>query len=181
MIEVGKSAPGGADPRIKWIQGTAEEAPLDGPYALIVCGQSMHWMDWDIVYPRFGALLRPGAVLAIVEAWDAPAWADDLRAIISRYSANQHAMVQFGRSGLLEEEKRGLFRRTGERRTAPMTVRQPTEEYIASHHARSGLATHRIGAERSAAFDAELRDLLRPYGGMVEFEVTGQVIWGRPL
>jgi len=180
MIEAGKRLAGGADWRIRWILGTAEEAPLDGPYSLIVCGQSLHWMDWEVVYPRFRVLLQPDAILAIVDVRDAPEWADKLRAIIGRYSANQHQHARLAIGDLLEEEKRGLFRRAGERRTAAILVRQPVDEYIASHHAMSGLATHRIGAERAAAFDSEVRDLLRPYGDTIEFEVTGQVIWGRP-
>lgn len=182
MIEAGTRAPGGADPHIRWIHGTAEDAALDGPYALVVCGQSLHWMDWDVVYPRFRDALRPEAVLAIVDAEEHPRWEDELRAIIRRYSANQSYLgLQRTLSTPLEEEKRGLFRKIGERRTEPVVVRQRTEDYIASHHAMSGLATHRIGSERAAAFDAELRDLLAAYGDLVEVEVTGYVIWGRPL
>jgi SAM-dependent methyltransferase len=182
MIEAGKRATSGGDPRIRWIHGTAEETPLDGPYALIVCGQSMHWMDWDVVYPRFRDALRAEAFVAIVNAEEKVSWEASLTAIIKRFSANQsHPGLQPGLGAKLEEEKRGLFRKVGEQRTAPVVVRQPAEDYIASHHAMSGLATHRIGAERAAAFDAEVRDLLAPFGGTVEIEVTGHVIWGRPL
>lgn len=181
MIEAGRRAPGGADPRIRWIQGTAEDGALGGPYALIVCGQSMHWMDWDVVYPRFREVLGPDAVVAIVDAHETPPWRDALQEIIRRYSANRNYTFRREMAVPLEEEKRGLFRQTGERRTVPVAVRQATEEYIASHHAMSGLATHRIGTERAAAFDAELRELLAPYGDTVEVQVTGYVVWGRPL
>lgn len=180
MIEAGRAEPGGIDARIRWIQGTAEDASLEGPYALIVCGQSMHWMDWEVVYPRFRGVLRPDAVLALLDVQEAPLWGDALRAIIARYSAIRRTVTR-ELSLPLEEEQRGLFKATGERRTAPVVVRQRKEDYIASHHAMSGLATRRIGADRAAAFDAELREMLAPYGATLDIEVTGYVVWGRPL
>src|SRR3989442_380 len=54
--------------RIRWIQGRAEDAPLLPPYGLITAGASIHWMDANIVMPRFGAVLAPGGRLAIVDS-----------------------------------------------------------------------------------------------------------------
>ncbi|HET8570201.1 MAG TPA: class I SAM-dependent methyltransferase [Candidatus Limnocylindria bacterium] len=181
MVQAGSRAPGGDDHRIRWIMGTAEEAPLSGPYDLIVCGQSLHWMDWDVVYPRFRRLLAEDAFLASVDVDDEPPWADALRAIVRRYSANRDHIGKRREGQPLIEETRGLFTRAGERRTAPATVRQGVDDYVASHHAMSGLATHRIGAERAAAFDDEVRRLLAPYGDPLELSVTARVTWGRPL
>lgn len=53
MLEAGRELPGGDDPRIRWIHGRAEDAALDGPYGLITCGASLHWMDLDAVLSRF--------------------------------------------------------------------------------------------------------------------------------
>jgi trans-aconitate methyltransferase len=66
MIALGKQLPGGDDPRIRWIVGRVEEATLEAPYGLIAAGESLHWMDWDTVLPRFAAALEPGGFLAIV-------------------------------------------------------------------------------------------------------------------
>jgi 2-polyprenyl-3-methyl-5-hydroxy-6-metoxy-1,4-benzoquinol methylase len=46
MIEAGKGLPGGGHPRLRWIIGRAEDAPLRPPYALVTAGSSLHWMDW---------------------------------------------------------------------------------------------------------------------------------------
>src|SRR5690242_11835978 len=35
MVAAGRALPGGADPRLRWIVGRAEDAPLAPPYALI--------------------------------------------------------------------------------------------------------------------------------------------------
>lgn len=65
MIAAGQGRPGGADPRLSWIIGSLETADLRPPYSLIVTGDSLHWMDWEIVLPRFAAVLGPGRFLAI--------------------------------------------------------------------------------------------------------------------
>src|SRR5687767_14999630 len=66
MVAIGKSLPSGEHPHIHWRLGMAEEAPLDPPYGLATAGESLHWMDWDVVLPRVARSLVPGAVLAIV-------------------------------------------------------------------------------------------------------------------
>lgn len=65
----------------KWIHGFAEDAPLAGPYALIVAGASLHWMAWDVVLPRFRGMLTPRRTLVIVEYHETPKpWDADLGA-----------------------------------------------------------------------------------------------------
>ena len=44
-----------------------ETAPLDPPYALVTAGESLHWMAWEVVLPRFAAALVPGGLLAIAD------------------------------------------------------------------------------------------------------------------
>src|SRR4051794_7774514 len=66
MLEKARTLPGGDNPRINWILGRAEDREVRPPYALITAGQSLHWMDWDVVMPRFQTLLTPQGFLAIV-------------------------------------------------------------------------------------------------------------------
>jgi len=61
MIARGRALPGGDEPRIRWILGRAEDAPLSPPYGLITVGASLHWMRPDEVLPRFRDALAPGA------------------------------------------------------------------------------------------------------------------------
>src|SRR6266487_724269 len=52
MIEIGRDLPCGTASNIRWIIGKLEDVPLDPPYALVTAGESLHWMDWEIVLPR---------------------------------------------------------------------------------------------------------------------------------
>src|SRR5207249_11344890 len=51
MLREARRMRGADDPRIRWIQGTAEAAPLDPPYGLVTAGVSIHWLDPDVVMP----------------------------------------------------------------------------------------------------------------------------------
>jgi SAM-dependent methyltransferase len=180
MIAVGKTLPGGADPKVHWILGYAESAPLHPPYALITAGQSLHWMDWDVVLPRFAAALAPGGSLAVVTTVEAPLpWEAELIGIFKRYSANP-TYVPYDL--IAELAARGLFNKSGEARTAAVLFEQSVDDYIESFHARSSLARARIGPERAAAFDAEVRTLVASYDAdnTVRQDVTGWVTWGEP-
>ena len=66
MIALGKTLPGGDAPNLRWIVGSAEDAPIAPPYGLVVAGESLHWMAWDVVLPRVREALAPGGMLAIV-------------------------------------------------------------------------------------------------------------------
>jgi SAM-dependent methyltransferase len=179
MLDEGRRLPGGDDARIRWILGAAETAAVDGPYGLIVTSQSLHWMEWSVVLPRFAGLLAPGARLAIVDDPELPApWSGELRSIIARYSIMRTFQHQF--SLIAELERLGLFVREGEQLFDAATTVQPTEEYIASFHARSSLARRRIGTEAAEAFDREVRALL---GGRatVERRIGGRLVYGRPV
>lgn len=168
----------GDDPRIRWILGTAETAPLDGPYGLITTGQSLHWMDWETVLPRFARALAPGARLAIVDDPMHPEpWSEELRMIIARHSI----MRRFHQFALVAElERLGLFVREREVSTAPMPFTQSVDDYVAGFHARSSLARHRIGAAAADAFDREVRALLGDRT-TVEQQVSGRIVYGRPV
>ena len=180
MIEQGKRLPNGDHPRLRWICAPMEEAPLDPPYALITAGASLHWMDWQVVLPRFRQALTPRGMLAMIyeEALPLP-WDDTLRSLIRRCSTNQ----KFQPYDTIEElARRGLFTKVGEQRTAPVPFTQPINAYIESFHARNGFSRDRMSKEMAAAFDNEVRKLLAGFcpGGKVAMQVTAQVVWGKP-
>jgi ubiquinone/menaquinone biosynthesis C-methylase UbiE len=182
MIALGKQLSGGDDPRIRWIQGRSEEVALDPPYGLITAGESLHWMDWNTVLPRFQAALEPGGFLAIVnrEEHEAP-WRETLKPVYRAYSTNQdwrpYNMIH-------ELESRGLFKKIGTWRSEPVAFAQPVEEYIEFHHSMSGFSRERMGATAAQAFDDEIRALLLPYAddnGILHMQIVGGVEWGTPL
>jgi SAM-dependent methyltransferase len=91
MVEQGKRLPGGGHPGLHWIVGRAEDAPLRPPYALVTAGESLHWMDWDVVLPRMHDALTPGGSLAIVvvsmSSWAGDgAWGQEVVELIKRYN-----------------------------------------------------------------------------------------------
>ncbi|MEX2207734.1 MAG: class I SAM-dependent methyltransferase [Myxococcota bacterium] len=179
MVELGAGLPGGDARNLRWFVGRAEEVPLDPPYALIVGGESLHWMDFGVVLPRFARALTANGVLAVVNPDDsAPApWRDPLLEIIQRHStAKDYAPFDM----FAAWESAGLFRKLGERTTAPIEFSQSVEAFIDSHHARSTLTRAHIDAER---FDSEVRELLAPHcpGGVLRRPIGGRVDWGLPL
>jgi SAM-dependent methyltransferase len=179
MIAEGRRLPGGDAGNIRWMIGRGEDAPLDPPYALIVGGESLHWMDWPIILPRFAQALTPNGVLAIVRVEDtAPApWRTGLLEIIKRYSTHK-AWPSFDM--LSAWEKAGLYRPLGSRVTQPIDFVQSVEDFIDAHHAMSSLTRSHIDAD---AFDAEMRTLLAPHcpGGILRRSIAAMIEWGTPL
>lgn len=186
MIEKGKRLPDGDHSSLRWIYGPAEEAPLNPPYALITAGQSIHWMDWDVVLPRFREILTPHAYLAVLSVegslvWDeATSWDTEVGQIIKRYSTSP----KYQDFDMIEEWKgRGLFEKVGEAKTSPVCFVQPLYEYIEAFHSMSSLSREHMGQQNADDFDREVREVVVKYipDGMVEKYVYGTVVWGKPL
>ena len=63
MIERGKQLPNGNSPHLHWIYGKVEEVQLTPPYTLITAGSSIHWLEWEKVFPLFRKHAAPKAAL----------------------------------------------------------------------------------------------------------------------
>jgi SAM-dependent methyltransferase len=181
MLARARSMAGGDRTNIRWVEGRAEDAPLDGPYALAVAGASLHWMDWEAVLPRVAAQLAPDAVLAIAHVPPTPrVWHDELRELTSRYSTIpnwQNADL----IGLLEG--RGLFNRAGAKTFDAESFQRTIDEYIDAQHATSALTRERMGAANARAFDDAVRAMVTPHArnGILELSASAEVTWGVPL
>lgn len=178
MLARAATLPGGDDPRICWIHGSAEDAPLDPPYALAVAGDALHWMNWETVLPRVRAALAPGAVLAIVTAehYGHP-WAAQLQEAYARYST----MRNFERYNIVDElVKRHLFELLGDETVGPEAFSRSVDEYIDGMHAMAGLTRERMGADSSQRFDEVVRALVSPFAdeGILELAGSARVAWG---
>jgi SAM-dependent methyltransferase len=180
MIAEGRRLPNGDHPRLAWIVGRAEDAPLDPPYALITAGDSLHWLDWEVVLPRFASLLAPGGWLAIVQNEQLPVpWGSELLPIIQRYSIyGKFEPVDIA----AELERRRLFRKADRVRTHPVPFEQTIDAYIESFHGRASLARERMSPEAAQAFDTEVRWLVSAYTAhIVELQLVADIVWGTPL
>jgi SAM-dependent methyltransferase len=189
MLAQGRRSPGGDHPRLRWVESPVETAPLDPPYALVTAGESLHWMAWEAVLPRFAAALAPGGVLAIADrSWDGPpALRQGLLPVFSRYSP----VRDFRSYNLIDElVQRGLFAPSGVRRCGPQPWRPTIEEYLECRHSQRGFSRTHMGPAAATAFDAAVRDLLEAavrdgtiarHDGRLELEVRASVVWGAPL
>jgi hypothetical protein len=188
MMERGKALPGGDHPHLRWILGMAEEVPLEPPYALATAGESLHWMDWDVVLPRVARALTPGAVLAIVNRnWDGPpALRARLGPIFTRYSP----VPDYRPYDLIAElRSRGLFAEVGRQRCGPAPWTPTIAEYLECRHSQRGGSRTHMGEEMVAGFDAAVTALLEELrgagtlterDGRFQLEVTANVVWGSP-
>jgi SAM-dependent methyltransferase len=181
MIARGRALPGGGDPRIQWILGRAEDAPLSPPYGLITAGASLHWMQPDIVLPRFRDALAPGAHLAILdtETTHLGDWHGEVVDVIRRYTPlkdhlEAHEMVA-------RYAERGLFALEGEERTAAVPFDRSVDEYLKFLGSTSTLSRATLGA-RADAFDAECRAVFARHTlERIRSEIVGYVAWVTPL
>lgn len=180
MLEKARSLPNGDNPRIRWLYGRVEDVTLDPPYGLVMAGESLHWMDWDIVLPRFREVLMPGGYLAVIEHYnqDDP-WFESLKEIIPRYSTNKEFQAY---DMLAKLEKHGLFKKIGERTTQPVPFAQSLDDYIESYHSRNGFSRDRMEPAEAAAFDREAREILLKAHPeeMYMMQVVATVSWGLP-
>jgi SAM-dependent methyltransferase len=181
MHREGRRTPGGDSEHIRRILGTAETAPLDPPYGLITAGASIHWMDPDVVMPRFRDALAPGAVLAIVNSESEYAkheWRDELIGVIQRFSPSTHHLefVDLVRS----LEASGHFTRHGERAAAAVPYEQSLDDYMAMLASTSSLSRTTLGG-RADDFERGARAVFARHNiTSVRAELLAEVVWGRP-
>lgn len=185
MLSEGKRLPGGDHPRLSWIVGRAEEVALRPPYALVTAGDSLHWMDWDVVLPRLAGTLSPHGRLAILSvdgkvAVEDQAFHQGVVDLIGRYSTLDEWRPEFDLVAALK--RRGLFQEQGRTETEAVPFYQSVDEYVESFHARASLSWKRMHPDDAIAFDAALRHLVVDrVGDQVELAVHGFIAWGKPL
>lgn len=178
MLDEARMLPGGDAANISWTCSPAETAPLDPPYALIVGGQSLHWMHWEVLMPRLAAARTANAMLALVSTEEPKTpWHDDLQRIIKRHSTAQD-YVPFDM--IPAWENAGLFTKHGETIITPVETAQRIEDYIAGFHAMSTLTRAHID---HAAFDVEAHAAIAPHcaDGVVRRPLGAYIVWGVPL
>ena len=189
MIETGRQLQGSTASNVRWIIGAAEDVPLDPPYGLVTAGESLHWMDWQIVLPRLADALSPNGFLAIVgRDWEGP---PDVRACIRPLLMRHSAVRVWQDADLVSElQSRELFTLTGARRFGPELWQATVDEYLECRHSQRSFARSAMGASAAHAFDTELRQALTDLcgSGAIQFHsdklqlsVETTVAWGRPL
>lgn len=181
MLREARRRPSANNERIRWTQGTAESAPLDPPYGLVTAGVSIHWMDPEVVMPRFRAALAPGGRLAIVDmdsTYGEHAWRGEFLELIREFSPIAHHVEKAELVRGLETS--GHFVREGESGAAPVPVEQSVDDYMAMLASTSSLSRTTLGA-RADDFQRQARAILARHGlTTVRAEIVTSVVWGRP-
>lgn len=180
MLAGARSRPGSGASGLRWHLKRAEAFDSAERYSLICAGTSLHWMDWEALFPRLRRLLHDEGLLAMAtrEVRERP-WDPALREAIPRYSTNK----DFEPFDLVEElASRGLFAERGRKTTAPEPFEQSLGDYVESFHSSNGFSRDRMEPRAAADFDELVVKLAAPHcpGGVVRGEVVGTVIWGRP-
>ncbi|GAA1125397.1 hypothetical protein GCM10009630_24020 [Kribbella jejuensis] len=181
MVDAGKQRPGGDHPNLSWQVNPIETADLNGPYALVTAGASIHWMPWEQTFARIVPQLTPNAQLVVIEhgAVDEP-WLGELIPIIERHSRKKNYDPKFDVVDAIVE--RGLLDLTGRVRTTPVSYPQTVAGYIERLHSTSSLARDLMPADEAASFDASVAEALRPYAkdGVLQLQIQAELSWGRP-
>ena len=183
MIRIGKSLANGDHPNLRWINGPVETVQLYPPYSMVTAGASIHWMEWDVVFPRFKEVLTTDGYLVIIDG-DRPVeslWHDAELSLIHKYSTNRH----HENIDLIQElVDRGHIQLIGDEWTTPVSFSQPLMDYVQSFHSRESMSKEDMGEENVKAFDTELSHVLSDFAddkGSLTFQLEARVTWGRPL
>jgi SAM-dependent methyltransferase len=167
VVREGRRRPGGTRPNLRWIIGATGTAPLDGPYALVTAGASLHWMSWQPTLTRLAAAMTQHAFLAIIEHGhrNLP-WRAELTEVIVRHSRSRGYDPAFSLVDALG--KAGLLELAGRAETTPIVVRQSVTDYVEHFHSTASLARELMTADEAAAFGHAVEDLVRPLRGRAQ-------------
>jgi len=181
MIETAKILPNGNHPGINWICGPVEKVLLSPPYALITAGQSLHWMDWEVVFPRFKeSLTRNGT------------WQSSARKTRPCLGTATCLRKSFRLTPQIRTSYLTIWSRSwraeicsikkGEKSVKPVSFQQSIDDYVESFHSMNGFSRERMTEEAAHGFDSEVRELVSKYcpEGEMEFQSVGKVVWGNP-
>ena len=183
MIRIGKSLANGDHPNLRWINGPVETVHLYPPYSMVTAGASIHWMEWDVVFPRFKEMLTTDGYLVIIDG-DRPIespWHDAELSLMRKYSTSRH----YEQIDLIQELiDRGHLYLIGDKLTTPVSFSQSLRDYVQSFHSRQSMSKEHMGTENVKAFDSELSHILSDFvddAGLLSFQLEARVTWGRPL
>jgi SAM-dependent methyltransferase len=191
MIDEARRQPG-AD-AVEWMVMRAEDVPPElGPFDVVSCGSSFHWMARDVVLTKVEGMLRPGGGIALVGGgggwWDGPEdWHKVVTAVVRKYLG---AVRRAGACGFAQMVSTERFEETLARNGWTVTFeRDYSREHTWDVDSLVGFlwSTSFAGkahfGDRVAAFEGELREellSLRPDGRFTETFDAG-LVCGRPV
>ena len=165
---------------ISWIIGKVEELLTDKKYDLIIAGDSIHWMDWDVVFPLFKKILSRHGFLALLTRLVNTPWDQELGLIIKKYSLVQD-YTKIDLPVLLETLK--YWEILDHFESPVIHVSQPVHEYIQSFHSTTSFSLEDMKSEDSELFNQKIKEIVQPFvkDGLLDLESISISHIGIPL
>jgi SAM-dependent methyltransferase len=178
MIAEGRAAH--AQGNIRWVPAAAESADLTGAFDLVTAGTAVHWMDPAILFPRLADLT---GLVAIVTG-DAPCaapWLDAWHDFNVRWVTRLGGVWGDAAHQAASSRHEPWIDIAGAE-TFDFSHSQSLASFIACQHSRATYARTAMGAELTAAFDADAASLLTPWvvDGLLTYDVRSELAWGAP-
>ena len=177
------------DGNINWIVGDVHTAALDSGYDLIMAGASIHWMDWDRLFPFLALRQSEGGHVAFTEgdgAMDQP-WGHEELALMKQVqleiNEERPEWVDTARfpapskASLVDHPLFAKQQTTIDR----YTVTQSVEDYINVFFSRAAFALDCMPVDVADRFRKDMGALLASYAidGRIEYEVESIIEVGR--
>jgi len=167
------------DNSVNWIHAYAEDFDFSRQYSLICCGNSLHWMDWPVVFDKFKQTLKAQGLLAIITEGHLCGLLvqDQINDLVATYSTNQ----DFQPFSLIDSlQSNGFFRIIGQQICDKTPFSQSLSDFISSFHARNGLSIERMGEDKTQQFDNHLTEIMQhiTQNGQVCGYTQASVTWG---
>lgn len=175
--------------QVTWRCAYAENVELPENVDLIVTANSLHWMDWPIVFTKFAQALQATpnkshaatGQLAIITGGDLKGFAGEaeLLTLVGQYSTNQD-FKPFSLVELITEARHFQLNKTVV--TTPQPYQQTIVDFIASIHARNGFSLERMGQQQATEFDEKVKAVLERHDAQwVSGFVQSTIAFGYPL
>lgn len=181
------AAQAGAPGNVTWICSTAEAADVPGAADLAFFGESIHWMDNAVLFPKLAQVLRPDHLVAVLTGGDAahdPPWQAAWEGFLSDWVPKITGQpVQLGKRRDFWAGYQGHLRDVVEEEVLSAPIRQSLAEFVRTQHSRATFSYARLG-DHLGAFDRDLTVCLEPFAdaqGALTFQTRSCLTFGRLL
>lgn len=165
---------------ISWIHNKVENLSLDHRYDVIIAGDSIHWMNWDIIFPLFKKILSENGILCLVTRETNTQWNTELNNIIKKFSLiRDYERIEIE----TYLEKFGYWKIISQFKTRPRKIKQSVDDYIKSFHSRTSLSIEDMDLNDSKVFDQSIKEIVSPFvlEGSLSLETTSRMCLGKPI
>ena len=189
MLAVGREIDAGRHPNIAWTLGRAEAYDDEGGFDLVTAGASIHWPDHAALFPKLARRTRTLAIIVgdtpVVAPCGDERWLAFLKPWLERISQRTFGTVSPYDPAAFERELRrheDWMEIAGQERFS-FVFRQSLEDFITCQHSRATTSRVMLGEALAAEYDAQLRELMRPFveDGLLALTIEAELTWGRPL